>query len=214
MAAATDWIRIGTTVTALPRRRPWELAAQAVAVDHLSAGRLILGCGAGDVADPGFTAVGEATSVRERAERLDEGLAVIDALWSGEAVSHHGRHYRIDGLLLAATPAQRPRIPVWVGGDLLVPGVRRRLTRWDGACVYKGPPGAGGTLAPDDVRDVVALVEATRGSSVGFDIKVSYTADRRALVDFAAAGATWCNRWIPPGPLAKTRKVIAAGPPD
>src|SRR5437773_10122053 len=35
-AAATQRIRLGTTVTAVPRRRPWELAAQTVAVDHLS----------------------------------------------------------------------------------------------------------------------------------------------------------------------------------
>src|SRR5262245_50274799 len=59
MAAATSQIRLGTTVTPVPRRRPWELAAQAVAVDWLSAGRLILGVGAGDAADPGFAAVGE-----------------------------------------------------------------------------------------------------------------------------------------------------------
>src|SRR4029450_4216070 len=46
MASATTRIRLGTTVTPLPRRRPWELAAQAVAVDHLSHGRLVLGVGA------------------------------------------------------------------------------------------------------------------------------------------------------------------------
>jgi alkanesulfonate monooxygenase SsuD/methylene tetrahydromethanopterin reductase-like flavin-dependent oxidoreductase (luciferase family) len=53
MATATERLRLGTTVAAVPRRRPWELAAAAVALDQLSGGRLILGAGAGDLNDPG-----------------------------------------------------------------------------------------------------------------------------------------------------------------
>lgn len=126
MAAATTRIRIGTTVTPLPRRRPWELAAQAVAVDHLSGGRLILGAGSGAADDPAFTTAGEPMSTRERAARLDEGLELLTALRTGEPVHHHGRYYRLDGLHLPAVPVRRPRIPVWIGGDLSRPGTRRR----------------------------------------------------------------------------------------
>jgi alkanesulfonate monooxygenase SsuD/methylene tetrahydromethanopterin reductase-like flavin-dependent oxidoreductase (luciferase family) len=212
VAAVTQRIRLGTTVTAVPRRRPWELAAQTVAVDHLSGGRLILGVGAGDANDPGFTAVGEPTSARDRAAALDEGLAILVALWSGEPVRHAGQRYRIDGLRLAATPVQRPRIPIWVGGDLLRAGVRQRLARWDGACVYIGPPGAGREVTPDDVRAIRALVAEERGSAEGFDIRVSGT-DPLLAPDFAAAGATWYTGWIPPGEPADARRIIGDGPP-
>jgi alkanesulfonate monooxygenase SsuD/methylene tetrahydromethanopterin reductase-like flavin-dependent oxidoreductase (luciferase family) len=206
MAAATGRIRLGTTVTPVPRRRPWELAAQAVAVDHLSAGRLILGVGAGDVSDPGFAAVGEPARPRVLAARLDEGLEIISRLWTGSAVHYAGEHYRISGLRLAATPVQRPRIPIWVGGDLRRPGVRRRLTRWDGACVYRERP-----LDPDDVRDILDLVRRERGGTSGFEVKVS--GNPHLVDEFAAAGAAWWGRWIAPGDIAEARQVIAAGPP-
>jgi hypothetical protein len=178
----------------------------AVTLDHLSGGRLILGVGAGDLSDPGFAAVGLPTSRRVRAERLDEGLAVIAALWSGEPVHHAGPHYLVDGLRLVARPVQRPRIPIWVGGDLLVPGVRRRLLRWDGACVYKG---GDQPVTPDDIRGIRDLVAADRGTTEGFDIRVS-GGDPAA---FAAAGATWSTRWIPPGDAEATTAAVLAGPP-
>lgn len=206
MAGATTRIRLGTTVTPLPRRHPWDLAAQTVAVDRLSGGRLILGVGSGAADDPASTAVGPPVSAAERAAQLDEGLRVLAALWTGEVVRHNGRYYRVDGLQLAATPVQQPRIPIWVGGDLRRPGVRRRLTQWDGACAFRER-----ALDPDDVRDIAALVRAAGRELAGYDIKVSGNQGR--LTGFAAAGATWWGRWIPPGHPGETRKVIADGPP-
>jgi alkanesulfonate monooxygenase SsuD/methylene tetrahydromethanopterin reductase-like flavin-dependent oxidoreductase (luciferase family) len=207
IAAATARIRIGTTVTPLPRRKPWDLAAQAVAVDHLSGGRLILGVGSGAADDPVFTTVGTPTTAAERAAQLDEGLHVLTALWTGTTVHHRGRFYLIDGLQLPATPVQQPRIPIWVGGDLRRPGVRGRLTRWDGACVYRER-----AMDPPDVSDIAALMRAAGRDLAGYDIKVSGNQDR--LADFAAAGATWWGRWIPPGHPDEARKIIADGPPS
>jgi ribosomal protein S18 acetylase RimI-like enzyme len=197
IAAATTRIRLGPTVTPVPRRRPWELAAQAVAVDHLSAGRLILGVGAGDISDAGFRATGDPVDPRTLAQRLDEGLELIVALWSGAEV----HRYRLDGLRLAATPVQSPRIPIWIGGNLNRPGVRRRLAQWDGACVFADQP-----LTPADIREIRALAPCT-----GFDIKASGSPE--LIPEFAAAGATWWGRWIAPADFATTRAVIAAGPP-
>ena len=97
---------------------------------------------------------------------------------------HQGRWNRIDGLQLPATPVQQPRIPIWVGGDLRRPGVRRRLTRWDGACVYRER-----ALDPADVSDITALLPAAGRDLAGYDIKVSGNHDR--LAEFAAAGGTW-----------------------
>ena len=47
IAQQTKRIRIGTTVTPLPRLKPWIVARQTVALDQLSNGRLILGVGLG-----------------------------------------------------------------------------------------------------------------------------------------------------------------------
>jgi alkanesulfonate monooxygenase SsuD/methylene tetrahydromethanopterin reductase-like flavin-dependent oxidoreductase (luciferase family) len=49
IALATEQVTIGTMITPVPGRRVWKLAAEAVAIDHLSGGRLILGVGLGDV---------------------------------------------------------------------------------------------------------------------------------------------------------------------
>ncbi len=57
----THTIRLGPLVTPLPRRRPWMLARQAVSLDHLSAGRLILGIGSGGGYFD-FEALGEASN--------------------------------------------------------------------------------------------------------------------------------------------------------
>jgi len=199
MATATDRIRIGTTVTPLPRRRPWKVAAEVVALDHLSGGRMILGVGIGDPGDP-FMA-GESPKVL--AEMLDEELAIIDRLWSGQPVSFSGTHYTLNEVQLTARPVQEPRVPIWVGGNLLVPAVRRRILRWDGSCAYKGTTDAPQQITPQDVRDLLA----ERGDS--FDVKVS-GGDPAA---FAEAGATWWGRWIAPLPIDETVAIIRKGPP-
>lgn len=124
MAVATSRVRIGTSVTPLPRRRPWKLASEAVTLDHLSGGRFVLGVGSGDVSDQGFGATGETADAAIRSQRLDEGLEIVTRLWAGETVTFHGRHYQVDGLALSPRPVQVPRIPVWVGGDWRFRGVR------------------------------------------------------------------------------------------
>ncbi|TDW66041.1 LLM class flavin-dependent oxidoreductase [Kribbella pratensis] len=198
MAVATERIRIGTTVTPLPRRRPWKVAAEAVALDHLSDGRMVLGVGIGDPGDPFL----EEKSPKVLAEMLDEGLELIDRLWSGEPVSFTGKHYRLEDVQLTARPVQEPRIPVWVGGNMLVPAVRRRILRWGGSCAYKGSTDAPQQITPDDVRGL--LDDGAR------EVKVS----GGEPAAFAAAGAAWWGRWIAPMGVEETLAIIRQGPPS
>ncbi|MFD7160114.1 LLM class flavin-dependent oxidoreductase [Kribbella sp. NPDC059898] len=192
IATATERIRIGTTVTPLPRRHPWQVAAEVVALDHLSGGRMILGVGSGDPGDPFL----ERRSPRVLAEMLDEGLEIIERLWTGEPVSCGGKHYALDNVRLTARPVQQ-RVPIWVGGNLLVPAVRRRIRRWGGSCAYKGTT----EITPEDVRELRA------GGAV--EVKVS-GGDPAAL---AEAGADWWGRWIAPGPAEDTLAIVRQGPP-
>src|SRR6476659_4081610 len=70
IAATTERIRFGPMVTPVPRRRPWKLAREAVTLDHLSGGRLILGVGVG-VPPEEFQRFGEPADPRVRAAMLD-----------------------------------------------------------------------------------------------------------------------------------------------
>lgn len=224
MALRTERIRLGTTVTPLPRRRPWKLASETVTLDHLSNGRLILGAGLGDTEseDVSFSHFDEELSLPERASMLDEALDVLTGLWSGEPFSYHGKHYRLNEVTLSPRPVQTPRIPIWVGGGWPLKGPTQRALRWDGSCMYKhtyGGPWEDWT--PDDVRSLKTLSDNQRGVSGPFDIVVGGSRRdddwerRRALIrSLAAAGATWWLEYIPPdtGELDIVRDHIAGGP--
>ena len=117
------------------RRRPWKLAREAMTVDRLSGGRLVLPVGLGALDDQGFGNVGEETDARVRAELLDETLAILDGLWSGEPFAFDGDHYRFGPMTFRPTPVQRPRIPIWVVGAWPHARSMRRAARWDGVVV-------------------------------------------------------------------------------
>jgi alkanesulfonate monooxygenase SsuD/methylene tetrahydromethanopterin reductase-like flavin-dependent oxidoreductase (luciferase family) len=117
VAVRTERLRIGVFLTPLPRRRPWQVARQAATLDLLSQGRLIFGAALGFQALD-FTSFGEDYDPRTRAEKLDEGLEIVQGLWSGEAFSFHGTHYHLENVTLLPKPLQSPRIPVWVAGGV------------------------------------------------------------------------------------------------
>ena len=78
VAERTERVRLGALIFPLARRRPWKVAREALTVDHLSGGRLVLPVGLGVDDDGGFSRVGgEARTARGRAERLDEALAIL-----------------------------------------------------------------------------------------------------------------------------------------
>ena len=90
IALATTQIRLGPMVMPLPRRRPWLVAREAVTLDHLSGGRFTLGVGIGNPINE-FTDFGEETDLRIRAAMLDEGLAVLEGLWTGDPSASKAR---------------------------------------------------------------------------------------------------------------------------
>jgi alkanesulfonate monooxygenase SsuD/methylene tetrahydromethanopterin reductase-like flavin-dependent oxidoreductase (luciferase family) len=216
MAVVTSRVRLGITVTPVPRRRPWKLASEAVTLDHLSGGRLILGVGSGDVNDPAFGATGAPREPAIRAQLLDEGLQIMAGLWTGKPVTFHGRHFQVDELTLAPTPVQQPRIPIWIGGDWERSGVKARAARWDGCCVYKGSPDAQWQdMTPADVRDIRAAV----GDRPGYDIALGgrqrsddWDREREHIRAIAQAGATWWSEWVEPGDRQRTIGAVKRGP--
>src|SRR3954447_17090939 len=93
VAAATDRIRLGPMITPIVRRRPQKLAREVATLDHLSGGRVTLGLGLGVDTGRELSAFGEITDTVERGDVLDEGLALLRSLLSGEPVDHHGRYF-------------------------------------------------------------------------------------------------------------------------
>jgi alkanesulfonate monooxygenase SsuD/methylene tetrahydromethanopterin reductase-like flavin-dependent oxidoreductase (luciferase family) len=220
MALSTRSIHLGTMVTPIARRRPWKLAREAVTVDHLSGGRLILGVGLGDTElDTSFTHFGEETDAKLRAMKVDESLELLATLWSGQEVTHDGRFYHLHGVCLIPQPLQKPRIPIWIGGIWPLKGPTQRALRWDGACLYKLPPQE--DFTPEDVRELARLTRTRPDESVPFDIVVGHASWQRAqdrgrerayIASLAEAGATWWSQYISPDTEKAMRRYIEEGP--
>jgi probable F420-dependent oxidoreductase len=203
-ASATERIMLMNLVAPLPRRHPWKLAREAVSLDLLSNGRFVLGVGIGWPTDPEFSRFHMEEDLATRGDMLDEALAIVTGLWSGEPFSFHGEHYQMEEVTFLPKPLQRPRIPIWVAG--MWPGGRpfRRAARFDGVA----PIGSDGTdfyaLGPDDMKDMLSLIGAHRRSEDPFDVTLAGTwvTDRRGSVEriqaLSDAGVTWIREsWIP-----------------
>jgi len=169
VAMQTERIRIGPMVTPLPRRRPWKLARETVTLDHLSGGRLILGVGLGFPPDAEFEQFGEESDARVRAGKLDEGLAVLVGLWSGEPFRFEGRHYQVAETVFLPRPVQQPRIPVWVGAVCPNRPPLRRAARWDGVFPIRmaGQDEMPPPVTPADVQNMLAFIETERAAKSG-----------------------------------------------
>jgi alkanesulfonate monooxygenase SsuD/methylene tetrahydromethanopterin reductase-like flavin-dependent oxidoreductase (luciferase family) len=209
MATATERLRIGPLITPLPRRRPWKVAREAVTLDHLSSGRLVLGVGLGIDFWHEFDGFGEpATDDRIRAELLDDGIEIITRLWSGERVSYTGMRLRVDGVRFLPRPVQQPRIPIW-SAVLWPPRPNpiRRAARCDGVAPFN-PTG----MTPEQVVELRARIDAERTDGSPYDVCLHGPPARAA--EFAAAGVTWyMASLLPDEPLAEVRRVVEKGPP-
>lgn len=202
IAERTERVKLGPIITPLARRRPWKVARETVTLDLLSNGRVILPVGLGALTDGGFSKVGEELDRRLRAERLDESLAILDGLWSGEPFAFHGKHFQVEEMTFLPKPVQQPRIPIWVVAVWNRPKSMRRALAWDGVMpVPMTPDGKHRAMTPDEVREMKAWMDARRASDTPYDIVLEVAAisdptERRELiVAHQEAGTTW---WLEP----------------
>src|SRR4051812_40234088 len=113
-AAFTQRVKLGTSVLVLPMRHPLPLAKELATLQNLSQGRLILGGGVGWM-EAEFDALG--VPFRERGRRMDEGIAMMQAVWNEDPVSFAAHHIPalIQDMRMLPQPV-RP-IPIWIGGS-------------------------------------------------------------------------------------------------
>ncbi|MCZ6624925.1 MAG: LLM class F420-dependent oxidoreductase [Deltaproteobacteria bacterium] len=114
LAGCTEKVKLGMSVLVLPYRHPVYWAKIATTIDQLSTGRLILGVGVGWMAEE-FDALG--TPFKERGQVSDEQLELLNRLWKDEKVSFDGQYYCFKDIAFYPKPFQKPRIPIWVGGE-------------------------------------------------------------------------------------------------
>ena len=233
-AMTTERIKLGTMLTPLPRRKPWDVAGQTSTVDNLSNGRVILSVGLGVSGDDRFWLFEDDPGRKARAEMLDEGLAMLEHLWRDEPFAFEGRHYRskrVDRLDPPAPPppVQQPRIRTWCVGAWPRDKSMARVAGQDGWIPAYAPVGATERteLTPDLLAEGVEWIRARRESAGltmdGFDVVVEGTTtpdddpetEIRPWVD---AGANW---WLdadwsdmdPERVRAAATARLTAGPP-
>jgi hypothetical protein len=225
-AMNTSHIRLGTMVVPVPLRRPWKLASESVALDHLSNGRLTLGLGAGAVWMGWQAFPDEVTNTRVRIEMLDETIDILDLLYQRKPFDYDGKHYHLkltllDEMYYPPKTVQQPRIPLWVPGIWPRMKSMRRILKCDGLLPQKkDEQGQFVEYTPDDLRQMKAYIDANRTLTTPFDYVVEgQTAGldqagvQAKLQPWIDAGATW---WIEGLWMESTDKIkerIQQGPP-
>jgi alkanesulfonate monooxygenase SsuD/methylene tetrahydromethanopterin reductase-like flavin-dependent oxidoreductase (luciferase family) len=218
IATVTQRIRLGIIATPIARRRPWKIAREALTLDQLSGGRMILGAGIGGDWIGEYSVFGEPTDDKLHAAQLDEGLQIIAGLCSGELFSYEGMHYQINQTQFLPKPIQ-PHIPIWVAGGWPRKRPIERAARWDGIV----PFGHTGPLTPADIRAMDTAIQQQRTQTAPFEI-VCYTsavstdsmATPTTIAEYAEAGATWWLDGIDMNlqqPLNALIERVRRGPP-
>lgn len=225
-----DRIRLGVLVSPVTFRLPGVLAKTAATVDEMSGGRLELGLGAGWNDDEHAQHGIPFPPIGERAEMLEEELAIVHGLWDEpDGWSFEGRHYRVAGARYAPKPTGAgshtgPGRPLIVVGGEGSPRSMRMAVRWADEFNLTGADPARAALkfaALDDACSVAGRDPATLRRSVLAGVLVGADqgeVDRRSralleLVGGAGDPADWWAvrrpRWIVGTPDAARETVQA-----
>ncbi len=131
LAARTQRVTFFPDVACLPLRPPAVLAKTAASLDVVSGGRFELGLGAGAFWDAIAGYGGPRRSPGEALAALEEAIAVIRLLWSGERSLHFdGEHYRLQGVHSGPVPLHDMGIWLGVGGPRALALAGRAADGW------------------------------------------------------------------------------------
>ena len=149
VAAVTKRVRLCTSVLVLPMRHPLPLAKELATLHNLSGGRLILGAGVGWLQEE-FAALG--VPFRERGRRMDEGIAMMRAVWTQDPVSFQTKYITGEIASLRMQPLPISPIPIWIGGT-----ADRQIER-----AIKLDGWHGSRMPPEDVAPIIKRLRAGR----------------------------------------------------
>jgi probable F420-dependent oxidoreductase len=189
LAPLTRHIRLGTSVLVLPLRNPGAVAKQVAALDVFSGGRVLLGVGAGWLAEE-FRYLD--SDYGRRGARLDEAIRLLRAIWTEPTINFAGQFYRVRDAVSEPKPRQPGGPPLWIGGDS--PAALRRAAQLGDAWHPVGP-------SPDALRAGVARIHALRGTR-------SVLISMRILVTPSLAATTYR------GTLGRRRHTLGGARPQ
>ncbi len=208
LAQATTRIRIGAMVNGMHHRHPAVTANMAATLDHISNGRFELGMGAGwnfMESEAYGIPLGE---LRDRSDRLEEGMEVIVSLLRNTTTNHKGRFFELTDAWCEPKPVQ-DHVPIVIGGKgrtRTLRTVARFADQWD--MTFPENPAAWAEL--DEVlRDHCEKVgrssnEIARSVHLGYDVDSSPAACADQAAEFFEAGVdivVWSFR----GPVEVSR---------
>ncbi|MHB8220015.1 MAG: TIGR03619 family F420-dependent LLM class oxidoreductase [Acidimicrobiales bacterium] len=128
LAGITSRVRILSHVMVLAQRHPLRAAKELATLDVLSGGRLVVGVGAGHVAEEYELLTG---TFAERGRHLDEAVSALVLAFTHEFPELPGPRWPVSGMGVAPRPVQSPRPPIWIGGSSR-PAIRRAAALGDG----------------------------------------------------------------------------------
>lgn len=159
IAARTSRIRLGVLVSSNTFRNPALLMKEAVTVDHISGGRLILGMGTGWHEDEHRRYGFDLPPAPERVDRFEEAVHLISLLMGQERTTFHGRYYRLEDAHLEPRPVQRPRIPILIAAHRprMLKIAARYADQWD---TFAAIPGTATDGVEGEIADRIAALDA------------------------------------------------------
>ncbi len=206
----TKRLRGGVLVTGMVYRHPGVLANMASTLDITSGGRLELGIGAG-WNDEECDAFGiELGTMRERFDRFEEGLTVLESLLTNDRTTFSGEYYTLTEAMNTPKPMQRP-LPICIGGKghmRTLPLTARFAHHWN----YPDGDPAGFAECRDILHTACAEI-GRNPSEITHSTVLRYTGDRGQLRSDAealsAAGAELAIISVPKNQPPSVIDVIA-----
>ncbi len=188
MATATRTLRFSIAIYILPLHDPLYVAKACATSAILSQGRFSLGAGAGWMREE-FELRGLDFDARGR--RMDESIAVLRKLWTGEMVEHRGAHFAFPRL--CQSPPPPAPVPILIGGASAA-ALRRAGRLGDGWI------GAGNT--PEQAEAILTALARERreaGRSGPFEAIVPLVTppDAAVYARLAALGMSASVSWPP-----------------
>jgi limonene 1,2-monooxygenase len=121
-AERTRHIRFGTGVVSLPYHHPFMVAQRIIQLDHITRGRVMLGCGPGSLPSDAFMLGIDPATQRDR---MEEALGVILELFrSDEPVTHESDWFTLKDARLHLKPYSDPHPEVAVAAMISPSGPR------------------------------------------------------------------------------------------
>jgi probable F420-dependent oxidoreductase len=203
-AGATRRIRLATGIYILPLRHPLVTARAAATLQEASAGRFLLGVGAGWLEEE-FAALD--VPFDQRAGRMSEAIEIMRAAWRGRPFEHRGTHF---SFAMVQTSHRSAAVPLILGGN--TPAALRRAARVGDGWFSSGTP---------SFEQAVELVATIRRERAAFGLTAPYRCYVRvpdaspAVLDrYAAAGiddvVVWADQlWPATGTAAAKREAFA-----